>query len=292
MATDVEAALRPAAAVVGVARGARRWRRLAGTIGVLVVGALTLVALAGPALAPFDPTEQALDRMLQPPGAGHLLGTDDLGRDILSRLLYGARVSLGVSVAAVGLAFGLGGLLGLAAGYRGGWFDEILMRVLDGLLAFPAIVLALAITAVLGPSLGHAMIAIAIVGVPGFARLARGQVLTLRSREFVEAARALGARDSRLLARHIVPGMLAPVVVHASLRLAFAIVTEASLSFLGLGTQPPTPSWGAMLNAGREYLEMAPWISLAPGVAIFLTTLGFNFLGDAIRDALDPAARG
>ncbi len=292
MATDVEAALRPAAAVVGVARGARRWRRLAGTIGVLVVGALTLVALAGPALAPFDPTEQALDRMLQPPGPGHLLGTDDLGRDILSRLLYGARVSLGVSVAAVGLAFGLGGLLGLAAGYRGGWFDEILMRVLDGLLAFPAIVLALAITAVLGPSLGHAMIAIAIVGVPGFARLARGQVLTLRSREFVEAARALGARDSRLLARHIVPGMLAPVVVHASLRLAFAIVTEASLSFLGLGTQPPTPSWGAMLNAGREYLEMAPWISLAPGVAIFLTTLGFNLLGDAIRDALDPAARG
>ena len=165
------------------------------------------------------------------------------------------------------------------------------MRVLDGLLAFPAIVLALAITAVLGPSLRHAMIAIAIVGVPGFARLARGQVLTLRRREFVEAARALGAGDSRLLARHIVPGILAPVVVHASLRLAFAIVTEASLSFLGLGTQPPTPSWGAMLNSGREYLEMAPWMSLAPGAAIFLTTLGFNFLGDAVRDALDPRAR-
>jgi peptide/nickel transport system permease protein len=290
MAADTQV-VQPAAAGMGLARAARRWRRLAGTIGVLVVGTLTLVALVGPALAPFDPTEQALDRMLQPPGPGHLLGTDDLGRDILSRLLYGARVSLGVGVAAVGLAFGLGGLLGLVAGYRGGWFDEILMRVLDGLLAFPAIVLALAITAVLGPSLGHAMIAIAIVGVPGFARLARGQVLTLRSREFVEAARALGARDSRLLARHIVPGMLAPVVVHASLRLAFAIVTEASLSFLGLGTQPPTPSWGAMLNAGREYLEMAPWMSFAPGAAIFLTTLGFNFLGDAIRDALDPSAR-
>jgi peptide/nickel transport system permease protein len=292
MATNTPVAVQLTAEGMGLARAARRWRRLAGTIGVLVVGTLTLIALVGPALAPFDPTEQALDRMLQPPGRGHLLGTDDLGRDILSRLLYGARVSLGVGVAAVGLAFGLGGVLGLVAGYRGGWFDEILMRVLDGLLAFPAIVLALAITAVLGPSLGHAMIAIAIVGIPGFARLARGQVLTLRSREFVEAARALGARDVRLLARHIVPGMLAPVVVHASLRLAFAIVTEASLSFLGLGTQPPTPSWGAMLNAGREYLEMAPWMSLAPGAAIFLTTLGFNFLGDAIRDALDPTARG
>ena len=291
MAHDVRA---PAGSIVTpaeVARATRRWRRLAGTIGVLAVGMVTVIALVGPVLAPFDPTEQSLDRMLRAPEPSHPLGTDDLGRDILSRLLYGARVSLGVGVAAVGLSFGLGGFLGVVAGYRGGWFDEILMRVLDGLLAFPAIVLALAITAVLGPSLRHAMIAIAIVGVPGFARLARGQVLTLRRREFVEAARALGAGDSRLLARHIVPGILAPVVVHASLRLAFAIVTEASLSFLGLGTQPPTPSWGAMLNSGREYLEMAPWMSLAPGAAIFLTTLGFNFLGDAVRDALDPRAR-
>ena len=272
-------------------RSERRWRRFAGTVGVGVVGVRGFVALLGPALAPYDPTEQALDRMLRPPGSGYLLGTDDLGRDILSRVLYGARVSLGVGVGAVGLSFALGGVLGLLAGYRGGWFDEVAMRVLDGLLAFPAIVLALAITAVLGPSLRHAMIAIAIVGVPGFARLVRGQVLTLRTREFVEAARALGAGDGRVLARHIAPGTVAPVVVHASLRLAFAVVTEAGLSFLGLGTQPPTPSWGAMLNAGREYLEMAPWLSLAPGAAIFLTTLGFNFLGDAIRDALDPRAR-
>ncbi len=291
MAHDVRAPAGSIVTAVEVARATRRWRRLAGTIGVLAVGVVTVIALVGPVLAPFDPTEQSLDRMLRAPEPSHPLGTDDLGRDILSRLLYGARVSLGVGVAAVGLSFGLGGFLGVVAGYRGGWFDEILMRVLDGLLAFPAIVLALAITAVLGPSLRHAMIAIAIVGVPGFARLARGQVLTLRRREFVEAARALGAGDSRLLARHIVPGILAPVVVHASLRLAFAIVTEASLSFLGLGTQPPTPSWGAMLNSGREYLEMAPWMSLAPGAAIFLTTLGFNFLGDAVRDALDPRAR-
>ena len=193
MAHDVRAPAGSIVTPVEVARATRRWRRLAGTIGVLAVGMVTVIALVGPVLAPFDPTEQSLDRMLRAPEPSHPLGTDDLGRDILSRLLYGARVSLGVGVAAVGLSFGLGGFLGVVAGYRGGWFDEILMRVLDGLLAFPAIVLALAITAVLGPSLRHAMIAIAIVGVPGFARLARGQVLTLRRREFVEAARALGA---------------------------------------------------------------------------------------------------
>jgi peptide/nickel transport system permease protein len=165
------------------------------------------------------------------------------------------------------------------------------MRVMDGLLAFPSIVLALAITAALGPSLRNAMIAIGVIGIPGFARLVRGQVLALRSQEFVEAARALGAGDRRIVVRHIVPGTVAVVVIHASLRLAFAVLTEAGLSFLGLGAQPPTPSWGAMLNTGREYLEMAPWLSLAPGAAIFLTTLSFNFLGDAVRDVLDPRLR-
>jgi peptide/nickel transport system permease protein len=165
------------------------------------------------------------------------------------------------------------------------------MRVMDGLLAFPSIVLALAITAALGPSLRNAMIAIGIIGVPGFARLVRGQVLALRAQEFVEAARALGARDGRIVIRHITPGTVAVVVVHASLRLAFAVLTEAGLSFLGLGAQPPTPSWGAMLNAGREYLELAPWVSLAPGAAIFATTLSFNVVGDTVRDALDPRSR-
>jgi peptide/nickel transport system permease protein len=260
-------------------------------VGAAVVLALVGVAVLAPVLAPYDPTEQALDRMLQPPGRAHWLGTDDLGRDILSRLLHGARVSVGVGVVAVGLSLIIGVSLGLVAGYRGGWIDEVLMRVMDGLLAFPALVLALAITAALGPNLRNAMLAIGIVGIPGFARLVRGQVLSLRAQEFVEAARAGGLGDGRIVLRHIVPGTLAPIIVHASLRVAFAVLAEAGLSFLGLGTQPPTPSWGAMLNNGREYLEMAPWLAIGPGAAIFVTTLGFNFLGDGLRDAADPRLR-
>jgi peptide/nickel transport system permease protein len=250
-----------------------RWRGPTTWAGLITIGILAGVAVLGPILAPFDPTEQSLDRMLEPPGRAHLLGTDDLGRDLLSRVLYGARVSLGVGVLAVLLSLGVGVFLGLLAGYRGGWLDDVLMRVMDGLLAFPAIVLALAITAVLGPSLRNAMIAIGIVGIPGFARVVRGQVLSLRTQEFIEAARALGARDARVMLRHVGPGTVPPVVVHASLRLAFAVLTEAGLSFLGLGAQPPTPSWGSMLNTGREYLELAPWLSLVPGAAIFVTTL-------------------
>jgi ABC-type dipeptide/oligopeptide/nickel transport system permease subunit len=259
--------------------------------GLVIITALVVAALFAPRLAPYDPTEQRLERMLQPPGGAHLLGTDDLGRDILSRILYGARVSLLVGVLSVGISLLAGVSLGLVAGYRGGWVDEVVMRVMDGLLAFPALVLALAITAALGPSLRNAMIAIGIVGIPGFARLVRGQVLSLRAQEYVEAARAAGLGDGRIVARHILPGTLAPIIVHASLRVAFAVLAEAGLSFLGLGTQPPTPSWGSMLNGGREYLEMAPWLSVAPGVAIFVTTLSFNFLGDALRDALDPRLR-
>ncbi len=261
-------------------------------VGLAVIVALVVAAALAPWLAPYDPTEQALDRMLQSPGRPYLLGTDDLGRDILSRLLYGARVSLLVGVLSVGISLVVGVSLGLVAGYRGGWVDEVTMRVMDGLLAFPALVLALAITAALGPSLRNAMIAIGVVGIPGFARLVRGQVLSLRAQEYVEAARAAGLGDGRIILRHILPGTLAPIIVHASLRVAFAVLAEAGLSFLGLGTQPPTPSWGAMLNVGREYLEMAPWLSVAPGAAIFVTTLSFNFLGDGLRDALDPRLRG
>ena len=260
-------------------------------IGLVVIAALLGAAALAPAVAPYDPTEQRLERMLERPGRAYLLGTDDLGRDILSRLLYGARVSLLVGVLSVGISLLVGVALGLVAGYRGGVTDELVMRVMDGLLAFPALVLALAITAALGPSLRNAMIAIGIVGIPGFARLVRGQVLSLRAQEYVEAARAAGLGDGRIVLRHILPGTLAPIIVHASLRVAFAVLAEAGLSFLGLGTQPPTPSWGAMLNAGREYLEMAPWLSIAPGAAIFVTTLGFNFLGDGLRDALDPRLR-
>jgi peptide/nickel transport system permease protein len=278
------------APAVPASRGRRR-RGYPGLVSLVGAGILLLVALLGPTLAPFDPTEQTLEHMLEPPGRTHWLGTDDLGRDVLSRLLYGARVSLGVGVLAVALSLSLGVVLGLVSGYHAGWLDGAIMRVMDGLLAFPSIVLALAITAALGPSLQNAMIAIGIIGIPGFARLVRGQVLALRAQEFVEAARALGAGDGRIVAWHIAPGTMAPVVIHASLRLAFAVLTEAGLSFLGLGTQPPTPSWGAMLNTGREYLEMAPWLSLAPGAASFATTLCFNFLGDAVRDVLDPRLR-
>lgn len=245
-------------------------------------------AVLAPVLAPYDPTDQRLEIMLSPPGAGHLLGTDELGRDILSRLLYGARLSLGVRIFAVAISLLAGVGLGLLAGYRGGWVDGLTIPVVDGLLAFPALVLALAITAVLGPNLKNVMIAIGIVGIPGFARLVRGKVLTVRGQEFVEAARASGVGDVRLIARHILPNVLALIMVHASLRVAFAILAEAGLSFLGLGTQPPTPSWGAILNTGRQYLEMAPWLSVGPGVAILLTTLSFNFLGDGLREALDP----
>jgi peptide/nickel transport system permease protein len=259
--------------------------------GLVAIAALVGAAALAPWLAPADPTEQALERMLEPPGRAHLLGTDDLGRDVLSRLLHGARISLAVGVLSVGLSLAVGVGLGLVAGYRGGVVDEVLMRIMDGLLAFPALVLALAITAALGPSLRNAMLAIGIVGIPGFARLVRGQVLSLRALEFVEAARAAGSGDARIVLRHIVPGTLAPVIVHGSLRVAFAVLAEAGLSFLGLGTQPPTPSWGAMLSAGREYLEMAPWLALAPGAAIFVTTLAFNLLGDGLRDALDPRLR-
>ncbi len=257
-------------------------------VGLGVIAALVVAAVFAPYLAPQDPTDQRLEDMLRPPGSGHVLGTDDLGRDILSRIIYGARVSLAVGVFSVTISLLIGVGLGLVAGYRGGVVDEVVMRVMDGLLAFPALVLALAITAALGPSIMHAMIAIGIVGIPGFARLVRGQVLSVRAQEFVEAARAAGLGDGRIVLRHIVPSVLAPIIVHGSLRVAFAVLAEAGLSFLGLGAQPPTPSWGSMLSAGREYLEMAPWLSLAPGAAIFVTTLSFNFLGDGLRDALDP----
>ena len=270
------------------ALGGRLLRGHLARVGLVVLLTLLVMAAFAPSLAPHDPTEQRLDRMLSPPGSGHALGTDDLGRDVLSRLIYGARVSLLVGVLSVGISLLIGVSLGLVAGYRGGLVDEVVMRVMDGLLAFPALVLALAITAALGPNLRHAMIAIGIVGIPGFARLVRGQVLSVRAQEFVEAARAAGLGDGRIIVRHIAPSVLAPIIVHASLRVAFAVLAEAGLSFLGLGVQPPTPSWGAMLNAGREYLEMAPWLSVAPGAAIFITTLSFNFLGDGLRDALEP----
>ncbi len=284
------AAARGAAPRVPVRLG-RLLRGHLAKVGLAVIAALVVAATLAPYLAPYDPVEQRLEQMLERPSRAYLLGTDDLGRDILSRLVYGARVSLLVGLLSVGISLVAGVSLGLVAGYRGGWLDEVIMRAMDGLLAFPALVLALAITAALGPSLRNAMIAIGVVGIPGFARLVRAQVLSLRAQEFVEAARAGGLGDARIVLRHIVPGTLAPIIVHASLRVAFAVLAEAGLSFLGLGVQPPTPSWGAMLSAGREYLETAPWLCMAPGAAIFVTTLSFNFVGDGLRDAFDPRLR-
>lgn len=270
------------------------WQRLRRTrLGVFALGVILLIvacAVAAPILSPYDPYTNRLIEAFGPPTAAHPFGLDDLGRDILTRVLYGARVSLQASLISVSLAFLVGVTIGVTAGYWGGWVDLVLMRLIDALLAFPALVLALAITASLGPGLGNAMIAIAIVGIPVFARLARAQVLTIRRWEFVEAAHALGATDLRILSRHIFLNITTPLIVQVSLSAAFAILAEASLSFLGLGVQPPTPSWGSMLNVGKNYLDLAPWLSLFPGGAIFLSVIAFNTLGDAIRDALDPFA--
>ncbi len=274
------------------AAGLRRFARARGArIGLVIVVASVLAALLSPLLSPYDPARQDIDALLAAPSAAHLLGTDDLGRDVLSRVLFGARVSLAVGVLAVGISLAVGLPVGLVAGYVGGAVDNVAMRFMDGLLAFPALVLALGITAVLGPSLENAMIAIGIVGVPTFARLVRGGALAVRNLDYVEAARSVGASAPRIVRLHVLPNVVAPVVVQASLAVGLAILTEATLSFLGLGVQPPTPSWGSMVDVGKGYLGVAPWFALAPGASIFLTVLGFNFLGDALRDVLDPRLR-
>jgi peptide/nickel transport system permease protein len=248
-----------------------------------------LLAIFAPLIAPADPLAIDYAHPAAPPGAGgHLLGTDAVGRDILARLIYGTRISLQVGLVAVGIAATLGTTVGLAAGYYGGWVDSVLMRTVDVFLAFPVIVLAIGIIAVLGPSLGNVVIALGLVAWTTYARVVRGQVLVLRELDFVHAARAMGVGDWRLLTRHILPNTLAPIIVLATVGMATAIIAEAALSFLGLGVQPPTPSWGTMLNEGRGFLRTAPHISTFPGLAIMLTVLGFNFLGDGLRDALDP----
>jgi peptide/nickel transport system permease protein len=269
----------------------RLWHvRLAG-VGLVIVGIVVLTALFAPLLAPDDPTQKNTRNLLKAPTRQHPLGTDELGRDTLSRVIYGARISLEVGIIAVGISLVIGVLLGLIAGYTGGATDSIIMRIMDGLLAFPALVLALAITAMLGPSLNNVMLAIGITGIPSFARLVRGQVLTTKQLEYVQAAQSVGASDWRLMLRHILPNILAPIIVQASISVAAAILAEAGLSFLGLGIQPPTASWGSMLNVAKGYLSRTAWLAIAPGTAIFITVLGFNFLGDAIRDVLDPRLR-
>ena len=257
--------------------------------GGLAIGLVVGIAVTA-SLAPYDPIATDTAHVLEPPRRAHPFGTDDLGRDILSRIMHGARISLAVGVASVALAAAVGVPIGLAAGY---WrrLDDPLMRLMDLILAFPAVILALAIVAAVGPSLGNVMAAIAFVNIPVFARLARGQTLTLREREYVTAARALGQRDGWIVARHILPNASAALIVQTSLSIAFAILAEASLSFLGLGVQPPRPAWGSMLSLARGYTELAPWLAIFPGLAIFVTVIGFNVLGDGLRDLLDPTGR-
>jgi peptide/nickel transport system permease protein len=268
------------------------WRRLRrhrlATVGALIIGGLLLVALLAPVLAPYDPIAQNLGNAFQPSSRAHPLGTDEFGRDILSRVIHGTRVSLLVGVVSVVIGLTVGAAAGLISGYAGGILDVSISGVMDVLLAVPGVLLAIAIVAVLGPGLLNVMVAVGISSVPVFARLARGSVLSVRETEFIEAVRALGGTTGRVLLRHILPNIAAPLFVMASLYMASAILTAAGLSFLGLGAQPPVPEWGAMLSRGREYLRSAPHIATYPGVAIFIAVMGFNFLGDGLRDALDP----
>ncbi|HYI10234.1 MAG TPA: nickel transporter permease [Thermoanaerobaculia bacterium] len=266
-------------------------KNFAFTAGLLLTLLLVIGALAAPLLAPHDPNEQDTARRLEEPSNAHPLGLDDLGRDVLSRIVYGARVSLRVGFSVVVLASLIGVTLGAISGYFGGIVDTLVMRLCDILLAFPGILLAIALVAVLGPSLNNVILALATIGWVGYARLVRGQVLKVREMEYVVAAKALGAKSPRVILRHVLPNVINPVIVMATLGLAGAILAEASLSFLGLGVQPPTPSWGAMLTSGRRYLGLANHLAIFPGAAIMLAVMGLNFLGDGLIDALDPKYR-
>ena len=256
--------------------------------GLVIVFVAVLAAVAGPVLSPYDPAAQELARRLEPPTRSHPLGLDELGRDILARLMQGARISLLVGLAVVSVSSITGMLFGSIAGYFGGRIDDVISRVIDVLMAFPGILLAIALVAVLGPSLTNVVLALSVIGWVGYARLVRGQVLRAREFEYVQAARALGASTTRILWKHIIPTAVPAVVVQATLGMAGAIIGEASLSFLGLGVQPPTPSWGTMLNGGRAHILDAPHLTLFPGLAIALLVLGLNFLGDGLRDRIDP----
>ncbi len=263
-------------------------RNRAAVVGAVVVVVFVAAAVLAPLIAPFDPLKTNFLLVRKAPSAAHWLGTDDLGRDILSRLIFGARASLLAGCISVSIALALGLPIGLVAGYFGGWIDAVLSRVVEALLSCPFLVLAIALGAFLGPSLGNAMIAIGLSAMPIFARLTRGQVLAVKAEDYIEGARAIGLPDRWIILRYVLPNALSPIVVQATLAIAGAIIAEASLSFLGLGQQPPAPSWGSMLNTAKNFLEQAPWMSISPGVAIFLAVLGFNLLGDGLRDALDP----
>lgn len=263
-----------------------------GALGMSICVVVVLVAALAWWIAPHDPTQLAAGDPLSRPSANHWFGTDELGRDIFSRVAFGAQIALSVGLLSALIAVVGGVPLGLAAGYYGGWFDSVLMRLVDAWLAFPMMVLALGMTAALGPSLINVTIAVGFVNIPNFVRLARGQTLLLKQRQYIEAARSIAQRDSVILFRHLLPNMLPVLIVQASLTVAYAIMVESALSFLGVGVMPPTPSWGAMLSQSQAFLTLAPWMALFPGAAIFLLVMGLNLLGDGLRDVLDPRLRG
>jgi len=272
--------------------GRRAVRRLArrgsAVFGLVVVVAFVVVAVGAPWIAPYDPVATSWSAIRKAPSAAHWFGTDELGRDVLSRVVYGARASLLAGVVSVLISLALGVPIGLAAGYIGRWTDGLISRITDAMLATPFLILAIALAAFLGPSLTNAMIAIGISATPIFIRLTRAQVLAVKVEDFVEAARAVGNPHWRIALRHVLPNVVPPLIVQATLAIAAAVIAEASLSFLGLGQQPPAPSWGSMLNTAKNYLEQAPWMATWPGLSIFLLVLSFNLLGDGLRDALDP----
>lgn len=274
-------------------RSQEMWRRFfrnkAAVFGGVVVLVMVALAIFASVVSPYDPLKQNYAELMQPSSKEHWFGTDDLGRDVLSRVIYGARSSLTASVAAVGIALLIGLPLGLVSGYYRGFWDEfVIMRLTDAFQAIPFLILALAMAAVLGPGLGNAALAIGIGFTPAFVRMVRGQVLSYRESEFVIAAKALGASDSRIMFRHVLPNIMGPIIVQASLATASAVIAEASLSYLGLGVQPPDPAWGSSLRFAQGYLTLAPWMAYWPGLAIFATVLSINLLGDGLRDALDP----
>jgi peptide/nickel transport system permease protein len=270
----------------------RAWRKLKANkgalVGLCIIAFSTLLALAAPLLPIPDPDATSWSAIRKAPSALHWLGTDDIGRDILSRMIWGAQASLLAGVVSVAIAVAIGVPFGLISGYFGGWTDQIISRVTEAFLAMPFLITAIALAAFLGPSLTNAMIAIGLSAMPVFIRLTRGQVLSVKTEDYVEGARSIGLRHSSIILRYILPNVLAPILVQATLTIATAIIAEASLSFLGLGQQPPAPSWGSMLNVAKNYLSQAPWMALWPGIAIFLVVIGFNLLGDGLRDALDP----
>jgi len=271
----------------------RRLRRNPSAVaGTMLVGALVLAGILAPLLTPYDPAQQSLMEVLKPPSLAHPLGTDQLGRDILARLLFGARLTLFMGVFAVGVGMVIGVPLGVISGYYRGYVDMAIQRVMDLMLSFTTFLLALALVSLLGVGLTNVIVAVGISTIPRFARLVRSSVLTIREIAYVEASHAMGARDGRILWRHVLPNAFAPVIIQATLSMGATILTAAGLGFLGLGVQPPTPEWGAMLGEGRNYIFSSPYVTTFPGMAIFVAVLGFNLLGDGLRDALDPQLRG